>query len=195
MGNTLICIAKYYAGGFDNLKSHKKTILFMVILLLVFALYGWLSNKQKYYGNDTDDIKNTIMAKTGIESDVSIFDMTDIGHYRLAGFINGDYDSDKMGYVTFKKEYPNNYIFERIYVTNQYGDGVEAYVSSLDDKNFSVIIGNNAKFAQVKRIIADGDTDIVNISHNPSLTLMQEPKFANTSIAFYFYDEYGNELE
>jgi hypothetical protein len=31
---------------------------------------------------------------------------------------------------------------------------------------------------------------LVNVSHNPSLTLMQEPKLANTAFVFYFYDEY-----
>ncbi|HHU70411.1 MAG TPA: hypothetical protein GXZ21_00070, partial [Clostridiales bacterium] len=173
-----------------------KKIIIIIIIFLVFAwLYGWLSNRNKYFGNDVEDIKNTIMVKTGIKSNITVFDITDMDYYRIAGFINGDYDNDKMGYVVFKKEYPDNYIFEYIHVTDQSGDGIEVDFLNLGENNYSIVIANNTEFAQIKRVIAGVGTDIVKISHNPSLTLMQEPIHRNTSIAYYFYDEDGNEVE
>lgn len=179
------------------MKMFRKNILLIVTFLVIFTcLYSWLSNKQKLYGNDVKDIENTIMMKTGIKSDIIIvFDIIDIDNYRIAGFINGDFDGDKMGYVVFQKEYPNNYLFKYIYVTEQYGDGIEENFLSLGENNYSIILANNNELAQVKRVIAGSGTDIVNISHNPSLTLMQEPKLRNTAVAFYYYDEYGNEVE
>jgi len=178
------------------LKSYKKNVLIIVPFLVIFiCLYGWLLNKQKLYGNEVEDIQNTIMVKTGIKSNITVFDIKDIDYYRITGFINGDYDNDKMGYVVFKKEYPDNYIFEYIHVTDQSGDGIEVDFLNLGENNYSIVIANNTEFAQIKRVIAGVGTDIVKISHNPSLTLMQEPIHRNTSIAYYFYDEDGNEVE
>lgn len=66
---------------------------------------------------------------------------------------------------------------------------------NLGKNNYSAVISNNIEFVLVKRIIAGSGTDIVNNSHNPSLTLMQEPKLRNSAISYYLYDENGNEVE
>lgn len=167
----------------------KKTI-FILLLFTIFILYLIEKSKIKY-GNNIESIKEIIISKTSSDLDFTIFEIKDIGLYRVAGFVCEEMNSYN-GIAVFQRDFNKNYHLKDFKISHTDRD-IVTFTTIIDNEVYTVVLSNNKKLEKIK--IENGSfTDNIHVNGNPSLSFWKEPH-GITSSEFSYYSKDGKIIQ
>lgn len=192
-------VIKIYNLGGDRMKNKKLIFSISLIFILIVCVYIIIMSRPQ---DNITLMEKMISKQIKTKKTVMVYNAIVVDDYELASYIIEDAKGyEKCGYVHFRINKDGKYelidIIDADKTIKKAPDITVYKFSQLKVGNAilpyteTFVISNNPKLAKIERIIENGETQIKEITTNPSISFFEDLD-GDIKAKYNFYDEYGD---